>query len=573
MGLNIKIHCHISAIKLKNRLYRIEHSLPLILQMQRIPLIYLPLIGALLFALSWPYIGFFSGLIFITWVPMLLAEDHIFRKKYRPRKVFFLAYLFFVLVNLFTTWWIWLASAGGAIMAIFANALLMTIPFWLFHVTKRRIGVKEGYIALIINWLGFEFLHYRWELSWPWLSLGNVFANDVKIIQWYDVSGVSGGTLWILIINLLLFFIIRDAFWLKTKTLFQQKFRLTFACLILVIPISSSVYTYFNYQEKSHPIDVVIVQPNIDPYHTKFNSSTYSDQLDVFFSLAKTQVDDHVDFLLGPETQLSYPIEENHLEQSSAIKRFRDFLKDFPKLRIISGLSGYEIYESENEKSSSAHPLEDGMYYDHYNSAFQIGHNTEIDLYHKMKLVLGVEKIPFSSWLPFLENFALEMGGTSGSMGTEIAPKNFVSGSEAIIPVAPAICYESIYGDHIAEFVEAGACLLTVITNDGWWEDTPGYKQHLTFSRIRAIENRRSVARCANTGISCFINQRGDIIKQTGWWKEEVIREKLNANFELTYYTKNKDFIGRTSVFVAIFLLIYTLSRWLMGKTTIRKEI
>ena len=547
--------------------------------MQKIPLFCWSITGALILALAWPYIGSWSCVVFIAWVPVLLVEDHIYRKNYRPRKVLFQAYLYFFFFNLFTTWWIYFASAGGMIMAIFANSLLMTIPFWLFHVTKRRVGVKEGYIAFILNWLSFEYLHYRWELSWPWLSMGNVFGNDVKIIQWYDITGVAGGTLWILLVNLLLFFIIRDAFWLKNRKLSQQKFRLLTTSFLVLIPILISIKTYYSYNEKSNPVDIVLVQPNIDPYNEKFGSEfsagmSWSEQLDVFFELADTKIDDKVDFLVGPETQLSFPISENTLESSSAIKRFREYIKPYSSLRIVSGMSSYRFYDNGEKRSESSHPTDmPGVYYDHYNTAFQMYKDHDVELYHKMKLVLGVEKIPFSFYLPFLENFALQMGGTSGTMGTEIIPKNFSSSIDPEIIVAPAICYESIYGDHIADFVERGAGILFVITNDGWWQDTPGYKQHLTYSRIRAIENRRSVARCANTGISCFINQRGDIIQQSGWWERAVLREKLNSNSEITYYTKNKDFIGRTATFVALFLLFYTISRWIMGKTASKKEI
>lgn len=542
--------------------------------MQKIPLFVYAITGALLLSLAWPAIGSLSFVIFIAWVPMLLAEDHIFRKNYRPRRVFFLAYLYFLCFNIITTWWIYYASPGGMVMAVLANSLLMTFPFWLFHVTKRRVGIKEGYIAFLLNWLGFEYLHYRWELSWPWLSMGNVFANDVKMIQWYDITGVTGGSLWILLVNLIFFFIIRDAFWLKTRPLILQKFRLVIVTLFIFIPVAISLKTYYSYEEKIRPADILLVQPNIDPYTDKFSGMSMTEQLDVFFSLADQEVDPQLDFLVGPETQLGYPIEEGRLKESNAFKPFYALLSRFPRLRIISGMSGYRLMHDGDKLSATAKPLDEpGWYFDHYNTAFQLSNTEDVELYHKMKLVLGVEKIPFSSWLPFLEKLAIKMGGASGSMGTEIAPKNFYSAVDPGMIVAPAICYESIYGDHIAAFVEKGATLLFIITNDGWWRETPGYKQHLAYARIRAIENRRSVARCANTGVSCFINQRGDIIQQTEWWKATTLRGKINANDTLTYYTRNGDFIGRTSVFVGIMLLIYTLSRWLMGKTTSNKEV
>jgi apolipoprotein N-acyltransferase len=97
-----------------------------------------------------------------------------------------------------------------------------------------------------------------------------------------------------------------------------------------------------------------------------------------------------------------------------------------------------------------------------------------------------------------------------------------------------------------------------VITNDGWWEDTPGYKQHLSFSKLRAIETRRSIARSANTGISAFINQKGEILKSTNWWEQAVIKSKLYLNNKQTFYTKHGDMIGRIASFLAVLMLLYS---------------
>ncbi len=105
-----------------------------------------------------------------------------------------------------------------------------------------------------------------------------------------------------------------------------------------------------------------------------------------------------------------------------------------------------------------------------------------------------------------------------------------------------------------------------MITNDGWWGDTPGYKQHRLFSRIRAIENRRSVARAANTGISCFIDQRGEIIAELGWGVEGAITASLNRNQEITFFVRYGDVIGRISIFLTIAMLLYALT--IFAKTT-----
>jgi len=119
----------------------------------------------------------------------------------------------------------------------------------------------------------------------------------------------------------------------------------------------------------------------------------------------------------------------------------------------------------------------------------------------------------------------------------------------------------------VSQFVALGAGFLTVITNDGWWGDTPGYKQHLTFSQLRAIENRRSVVRSANTGISCFINQKGEIEQSLGWDEKGVLIQEINQNEEVTFYVKYGDIFGRVSAFLLIGIFVMGISDFLKSRS------
>ena len=129
------------------------------------------------------------------------------------------------------------------------------------------------------------------------------------------------------------------------------------------------------------------------------------------------------------------------------------------------------------------------------------------------------------------------------------------------VPVGCAICYESVYPEHCAEYVRKGAKMLAVITNDAWWGDTPGYRQHLSYASLRAIETRRDIARSANTGISAIINQRGDIVKSTGWWEPAVLAGQVNINDSMTMFVSQGDIVGRLCVFLSILLLLSILVR------------
>jgi apolipoprotein N-acyltransferase len=173
-------------------------------------------------------------------------------------------------------------------------------------------------------------------------------------------------------------------------------------------------------------------------------------------------------------------------------------------------------------------------------------------------LVVGVEKMPFAKYLGFIGDFVINIGGTTNSLGSQDEPSNFISKDKT--QVAPVICYESVFGEFVTRYVKKGAQLIFIITNDGWWKNTPGYHQHLSFARLRAIETRRSIARSANTGISCFINQRGDISQATEWWVPAAIKGTINANDKITFYVQYGDYIARIALFMSIVLIFNLLA-------------
>jgi apolipoprotein N-acyltransferase len=167
--------------------------------------------------------------------------------------------------------------------------------------------------------------------------------------------------------------------------------------------------------------------------------------------------------------------------------------------------------------------------------------------------------MPFPQYFKFLENYAIDLGGTVGSLGTDEERKVFIT-QDGSLKVAAVICYESIYGEFIGRFARNGAELIFIVTNDGWWGNTPGHRQHFIYSRLRAVETRRSIARSANTGISAFINQRGDILQQSGYWVPAVMKQSINANDRITFYSMYGDYLARVAAFVSVMLLLITIS-------------
>lgn len=494
-------------------------------------------------------------------------------KRYGAGSVFAFSYLGMFTWNILTTWWVQGASFGGAAMAIIANSFLMAIVFMLYSVSKKRLGERFAPFIFISYWIAFEFFHLDWDLSWPWLTLGNAFANDHTWIQWYEYTGVFGGTLWILAVNFVLLKLVRN--WMTLRTLKGQAGIAGTAALIICIPIIISLIIYANYEtDPNQPkADIVVVQPNIDPYNAKFTTDEVY-QAEQMIRTAAPMVDEKVDYLVLPETALSDDhrveagqyvynlsgIYENEIDKSRTIALMRTLLNANRKLKIVTGASTNKRYPEVSGRSKTARQLaEEDFWFDSYNTALQIDSTSNIQVYHKSKLVPGVEKMPFPALLKPLEDFAIDLGGTVGSLGTQEERTVFFTPKKEI-GIAPVICYESIYGEYVAEYVKNGARLIFIITNDGWWGDTPGYKQHLVYGRLRAIETRTSIARSANTGISCFIDERGEISDKLGWWQQGAIRKQLPLNSKTTFYVKYGDYIARIASFAALLLLLYSIA-------------
>jgi apolipoprotein N-acyltransferase len=514
----------------------------------------LALLSGLLLAFAWFPNGFFA-LAFVAFIPLLYIEQHLAKER-KSITLFLCAYLSFLMWNILVTWWVKNASFGGAAMAILCNALLMAIVFFLFHQTKKRIGYKYGSIVFIVFWLAFEHFHFRWDLNWPWLTLGNVFAYNNAIIQWYEYTGVAGGSFWVLLINVLLFDVFANTKNKQSKMI--EKKHLTKKWLILaaliILPIVFSFLIKIKTNAKtSSTAYVVLVQPNIDPYNTKFTLSN-DQQVALLLQQAFPLLDSNTDYLIFPETALSQTIEESELSLAPSILSFKKLFSTFPKLKIIIGITTSKTYLIGETPSLTARQYDNSdTYYDVYNTAVQIDSSANIQVYHKSKLVPGVEKMPFPWLMNYFEDYAIDLGGTTGSLGVQAERTVFYSTNKKQ-STAPVICYESVFGEFVGNYISNGAQFISIITNDGWWGDTPGYKQHLMYGALRAIETRKWIARSANTGTSCFISPLGEVQKATKWWKKAAIKQQIELNNTQTVYVCYGDYIGRTAILLSLLI-------------------
>ncbi|UCJ07658.1 apolipoprotein N-acyltransferase [Chitinophaga pendula] len=508
------------------------------------------LCGLLLWG-AWPTSPL-TPLIFIAFLPLLYLAE-----KLQSRGAFFGAVFLSMLIwNSCTTWWVGNTTVPlSGVLANFANSVLMSIPWLGYYNTRRRLGTTPGYFALIVYWLTFEYIHLNWEFSWPWLSLGNVFAMHPNWVQWYEWTGGSGGALWILATNILVYETLRKRHAYTWKNLFWKEGWKVVAVIALPLLISTIVHLQFKAPQES-PVQIVVVQPNIDPYD-KFSEGASTLQLSQLITLTKQKANKQTAYIVWPETAL-FPTGgwEHTLNEQPEIIAIRDMLKEYPQARLITGATTLKRYNSKDDMPYSARQQDD-LYFDAFNTALQIDTSQLIQIYHKYKMVPGVELIPYSRYIKFLENWALDMGGISGSYGRTPGVK--VMENPALhLKVFTSICYESIYGEFVGEHIQLGASLLFIITNDGWWGNTEGHRQHVQYARLRAIESRRWISRSANTGISCFIDPNGDIQQAQPYWKAGVISGNVTPSHDLTFYVRFGDLIYKGAAIFCILLLIYT---------------
>ncbi len=513
----------------------------------------LAILSGLLFSIGWPTYGF-PAFLFLAFVPLFLIEEDYL--KHPGKKYFFVyVYLAFFIWNLTKTWWVYKATAVGGIFAVVVNSLLMATTFWLFHFVRKRLPDRMAIPFFVFIWLAFEKFHLNWDFSWPWLNLGNAFSEYTSWVQWYEYTGYFGGGLWILIVN---------AWVYKTWSAFKKnknsntlKFSLFKVTAFILLPILFSLYIKKHYVEKEATAKIIIIQPNLDPWKEKFKYNN-TELVQNFLALAN----DSADLVIAPETAISQYTEI----ETFVYSRPYQLMKNFAKQRHMAVLTGVDFihWYDKNEKNipQTANKTKRGRWYDMYNSAILVSENDSLQFYHKSKLVVGAEYTPFQQILvPLIGDWVTRTIGVS--MGSNVSQKEravfHVPGTP--IKVAPIICYESIYGEYVTQYVKKGANLLAVITNDGWWGNTEGHRQHVSMARLRAIENRRDVVQSANTGISAYINQKGAVEKDLPYDKRGSLTVIVRLNEQQTFYTRHGDYIARVAIFMAVLLFLYSFAR------------
>ena len=535
------------------------------------------LVLSLLFAafMSIPFLVPHAGFTALFGIVPLLFMD-VIADSGKVRHFFWWYYLAFVLWNAATTFWVCNATVGGGVFAVLANAFQMALIFALYRLSKKKFNPIASHIFLAVMWIAWERFYFSAEISWPWLTLGNSFAGSIKMIQWYEYTGALGGSLWIWICNLFLFYLLLLVLANRLRDL-KPAGRIAlplFYVIFLAAPIALSMHMYDSYREdKSQSLDVLIGQPNFDPYQ-KFTSMSQTEQNQVLLDLFSKELDtsgrkDMPQLLLAPET-FTADIIMNSVHSSETFRTFNNFLQDYPGVNLLFGASTYEYLPGGSPSSYTARQTLDGHWYETHNTAFITDSTGREEFCHKSCLVVGTEKMPYPRiFAPLDDKLGGVMGRCIGQGEPSVLHVNLYDSNgrlTSMVPIGCAICYESVYGEFCTGYAKKGARALTIITNDAWWGDTPGYRQHLSYASLRAIETRRDIARCGNTGISAFINQRGDVVSQSHWWERETLEGTVYLNNVQTFFVKNGDIAGRAATLLFLLLLLTLFIRFIIRK-------
>lgn len=523
------------------------------------------LVGLFAVLMSVPFIIPHTGFLALFGIVPLLCMERIADLTGKKR-IWIYHYSAFVIWNAITTFWVCNATVGGGLFAIFANALQMSLVFGLFRLSKKKFKGAQPYIFLAVTWIAWERFYFDAEISWPWLVLGNSFARTTWAIQWYEFTGTLGGSLWIWACNLSLFGLLVS---LSDGRIFGWNGKAKAAAfggyaVLLIAPFIVSAAVGKEYKDSmtaEEMLPVIIVQPNIDPYN-KFQAMSQDQQNAILEDQLKSALKDRKAdsaavsplLVVAPETFTS-DIVCGDYPRSRTWRRFTSFLSDYPGVNMLFGASSYDYIYQDERPSYTARNLRDGLWVESHNSALMIDGTARTDIFHKSKLVVAVEHTPYPRIFCPIDDL---LGGVMGRcVGQEEINLLEVKGADgSSVPVGCAVCYESVYGEYYTDYIRKGARAMAIITNDAWWGNTPGYRQHLSYASLRAIETRRAIARCANTGISAIISPSGEILQPTPWWEPAVIESSIPLRDDITFFVSHGDITGRLSTFLFLLLLL-----------------
>lgn len=496
------------------------------------------ILSGIILGISFPPFPFpFTLLIFVGLIPYFI----VIKRRTTLASISSATFLFSLVFSLITIYWVgswsseadpYLMLAGVALLLVYPCVML--IPSTLFYLIRKVFPKFDAIWFFPLFWVTLEYLLTQTDLRFPWLLLGHGLAKFNLFIQGADIVGTNGLSLIATYINVLLF----KSFFEKNS---EEKFRLKpllIAVFIFLCMIIYGIYKTSTFRISERKVKVGIVQPNLNPWD-KWSTGNLSDLLNMYLTLSQKCVDEGAEVILWPETALpvyafggTYPMVENSIY---------NFL-DTNNVSLLTGMP--DIIYDLNQNSipeDSKYSGQGNYYYRTYNAVLGLNPGSRnIQRYGKMKLVPLGERVPFVDQFAFLGDLLKwGVGITGWNIGKDTTVFKIKNEKIDTIIVGGLVCYESVDPVFVTAFVQKGAELITVVTNDSWYGKSSGPYQHKDFAMLRAVENRRSVVRCANGGVSCIINAKGKILAETEMFEKTTLVGEIPLQDEKTFYSEN----------------------------------
>ena len=503
------------------------------------------LISAVLLSLAYPplKLGF---LAYIALVPFfLLLEDKNHKESIKWGA---LTGLF---INIGTLYWIKEATVPGAIAAILYLPIYLIIYAFLHTYFRQRLGEKYIYWCIPFLWTGVEYLRSLGVLGFPWSSLAYTQSYYLSLIQYVSFTSVYGVSFWVVTVNVFMLLILKNFSNFKKVTIY-----FIILIFLLLIPwIYGSLVIPDEGKEPEDNIRVGLVQGNIDPYD-KWSDEFLEENWRIYKKLTLEAAKSRPQLIIWPETAVPDYLRISNLYRTN----LRELISQI-NVPLITGAPDFKYLPDQT--------------YMTFNGVFLlVPHRPNFQVYHKIHLVPFGERVPFTETFPFLRNFleSLEMGEGNFSPGTEVVSFNvpLVSQDSELksdrakrdrIKAPVIICFESLFPELVRKFILNGADILIIITNDAWFKRSAAPYHHAQMAVFRAIENRVSIARCANTGVSMFVDPYGRTLLSTPIFQKKYLVHNIPLRNATTFFTRHGNIFTITISLLNIVPLFVALFR------------
>lgn len=514
----------------------------------------LPVVSGIL--LSLPWLGFPGWILLFAFIPLFFSEKY-FSETGENIKLFWAGVITFIVWNFISTGWMMSVNLTGSLLIILINSFFMSGVFLGFSLMRKKLIPVSGYFLFAVIWLSYEYYLIHGKPGWPWLVLGNGMGSSIWLVQWYKYTGVLGGSLWILTINILLFRFLSQR--VRFVPFSQIGFSACIFLFLLLAPVVLSLFLLTKHTPFERSISVMVVQTNIDPYTQKFSAISNTEQFEQLMKISEVNIKDEVDLVVWPETALDSIWLDSGID--FRLRRISEFLSSNHTSLIFGAMSF--SFVTKDVVPQNVIRRTDSKAYLVSNSAILMNEESFSE-YRKNILVPGVETTPVFFHDFFNTGYIAHLGGVGGSLYTDYKkPTLMINDSSAVVP---SICFESANGQHVAGFNPTAPFVLAIITNDGWFTRKYAYNQHLMMAQMRAIENSAGLIRCSNTGNSTLIDQKGRVVKKLPIGQEGVLYADAGLTNELTYYATHGDYIGRIALFLFVMACLMTLAQFLKSQ-------